>query len=130
MATAIDLLASVIATTDYGEEAARLLGIGQQTWEVIRHLQFGIPELLAARQAAEHQARQIAGDTAYEAVFRKGLESRGDDGITWALHQDLILRSPGSGNRRTYPLQRRPTAQTRGLWCRVTEGLRDFLHAP
>ncbi|MFD3577605.1 ATP-binding protein [Streptomyces sp. NPDC058644] len=85
--TSIDLLASITAATGRGEPAARLLGIGQQAWNAIGRNQLGVPELLAARQACERQARDSIGDDAYEAAFRKGMEDSIDDGITYALHQ-------------------------------------------
>ncbi|WP_223731362.1 ATP-binding protein, partial [Streptomyces purpurogeneiscleroticus] len=87
IALAIDLLASLAAATGRGERAARLLGIGQQTWDTIGRSQIGLPELLAAREACERQARETAGDTAYDAAFRKGLEDSIDDGLAYALHQ-------------------------------------------
>ncbi|MER5258167.1 hypothetical protein [Streptomyces sp. NPDC002855] len=86
-ATAIDVLASLDAVTGRGERAARLLGIGQQIWDTTGPPQVGVPELLAARQACERQARDSIGDDAYEAAFRKGMEDSIDDGITYALHQ-------------------------------------------
>ncbi|MGW2231445.1 ATP-binding protein [Streptomyces formicae] len=87
IATAIDLLASMSAATGRGERAARLLGVGQQTWDTIGRTQLGIPELLAAREACERQAREAVGDAAYEAAYRKGLEDSIDAGIAYALRQ-------------------------------------------
>ncbi|WP_338692840.1 AAA family ATPase [Streptomyces sp. Q6] len=84
--TSIDLLASITAATGQGRRAARLLGIGQQTWNAIGRDQLGVPELIAARQDCERRARETAGDTAYETAFRKGLEDSLDDGLVYALH--------------------------------------------
>ncbi|QCX74751.1 Putative HTH-type transcriptional regulator [Streptomyces sp. YIM 121038] len=86
--TAIDLLACLAATTGHGERAARLLGIGQQTWNTIGRAQLGIPELIAAREACERGARAGAGDAAYEAAFHRGLADSSSDGLAYALRHD------------------------------------------
>ncbi|MFG3256064.1 ATP-binding protein [Streptomyces sp. NPDC048172] len=83
--TAIDLLASVAADNGHGERAARLLGVGQQAWALLGRSRLGIPELLAARAACERQAREAAGDAAYEAAFAKGLTDSLAAGIAYAL---------------------------------------------
>ncbi|WP_157848936.1 ATP-binding protein [Streptomyces ochraceiscleroticus] len=87
MAMALDLLASVAAAIGQGERAARLLGIGQRIWDTTGRSQVGLPDLLAAREACERQARKTAGDSGYEAAFRRGLEDSTDDGLAYALHQ-------------------------------------------
>ncbi|MFP3988223.1 AAA family ATPase [Streptomyces sp. E11-3] len=87
IAMALDLLASVAAATGQGERAARLLGISQRIWDTTGRSQVGLPDLLAAREACERQARETTGDTGYEAAFRKGLEDSTDDGLAYALHQ-------------------------------------------
>ncbi|WP_157847629.1 ATP-binding protein [Streptomyces violens] len=87
IAMALDLLASVAAATGQGERAARLLGIGQRIWDTIGRSQAGLPDRLAAREACERQARKTAGDSGYEAAFRKGVEDSIDDGLAYALHQ-------------------------------------------
>ncbi|WP_052862894.1 ATP-binding protein [Streptomyces niger] len=85
--TALDLLASVAADSGHGQRAARLLGTAQQVWDTLGRAQIGVPELVAARAACEHQVREAIGDGAYEAAFRKGLEISIKDGLIHALRQ-------------------------------------------
>ncbi|MFC7303145.1 ATP-binding protein [Streptomyces monticola] len=85
--TAVDLLASVTAATGEGERAARLLGIGQRAWDLIGRDQLGVPELIAAREACERQARAHAGDAAYEKAFTRGRQDGLDEGIAYALRR-------------------------------------------
>ncbi|MEV0225302.1 regulator [Streptomyces sp. NPDC050704] len=84
-AVAVDLLASAAVATGRSERAARLLGIGQRIWETLGLSQLGMPELVAAREATERQARQDIGDTAYETAYGAGLESDIDEGIAYGL---------------------------------------------
>ncbi|GGY10117.1 hypothetical protein GCM10010358_73330 [Streptomyces minutiscleroticus] len=83
---ALDLLASVAADSGHGQRAARLLGTAQQVWNTLGRSQIGVPELVAARTACEHQAREAIGDGAYEAAFRTGLQTSIDDSLAYALH--------------------------------------------
>ncbi|WP_079143966.1 ATP-binding protein [Streptomyces luteocolor] len=86
-AMTVDLLAGVAVASGRGEEAARLLGFGQQIWDTLGRPQVGIPERVAARAACEQRTRAAIGGTAYETAFRTGLEDSIDDGLAYALHQ-------------------------------------------
>ncbi|MEW1924989.1 hypothetical protein [Streptomyces sp. NPDC088360] len=90
-ALSIDALTS--ATAD-PEQTGRLLGISDTLWRSVGVAQMGSPDLVAARQACERRVRDAVGDLAYEAAFRKGLESGADDGIAYAL-------TAGAGPRTT-----------------------------
>ncbi|MEU5893431.1 NB-ARC domain-containing protein [Streptomyces sp. NPDC047461] len=84
-ATAIDLLASATVASGRAEQAARLLGLAEQIWQTLGTPQMGAPELVAARQACEAQARRLVGDDAYQAAFRKGCDTDPDAGIADAV---------------------------------------------
>jgi predicted ATPase len=76
MALVLDALAQALAAQGEGEQAARVLGTCEQAWRAtFGRSQFGSPELVAARQACEEQARSAIGDEAYERAFLDGLET-------------------------------------------------------
>ncbi|POX36684.1 hypothetical protein C3486_32255 [Streptomyces sp. Ru73] len=58
--------------------------LAEQTWHTLGTPQMGSPQLIAARQACEKQARHLIGDAAYETAFRAGYDT--DTAITYALH--------------------------------------------
>ncbi|WP_052869322.1 ATP-binding protein [Streptomyces niger] len=85
MAMTLDTLASAAVAAGRAEQAARLLGIAEQIWHTLGTPQMGSPELVAARQACEQQARHLIGDDAYETAFRTGYDTAPDTAITYAL---------------------------------------------
>ncbi|MFI8993061.1 ATP-binding protein [Streptomyces sp. NPDC053542] len=84
IAMAIDLLASTAIASRHAERAARLLGTAEHAWRTLGTPQKGMPELIAAREACEQQARRLLGDDAYQAAFRTGYDT--DTGIAYALN--------------------------------------------
>jgi hypothetical protein len=84
-AMAVDTLAPATALTE-PEQAARLLGISDTLWHIIGEAQFGVAELIAARQACERQIRDALGDGAFQDAHKAGLDMRLDEGIEYALH--------------------------------------------
>ncbi|MBZ4016875.1 ATP-binding protein [Streptomyces purpurogeneiscleroticus] len=86
IAMAIDLLASTAIASRHAERAARLLGTGEQFWRTLGAPQKGMPELVAAREACEQQARRLIGDDAYQAAFHAGYGTTPDTGIAYALN--------------------------------------------
>ncbi|WP_245654419.1 ATP-binding protein [Streptomyces violens] len=85
VAVVLDTLASAVLACGTGEQAACLLGLGQQFWQTVGRDQMDSPGLVAIRRACEAGARQAIGDTAYEAAFATGLESSIDDAIAYTL---------------------------------------------
>lgn len=83
-AVVLDGLASAVMAAGDGEQAAWLLGLGQRLWQTVGSAQMDSPDLVAVRRTCERNARQALGDTAYEAAFRRGLESGLDDGLAAA----------------------------------------------
>ena len=76
MALALDILATALAALNRSEQAAKVLGIGEQMWRAtFGRSQFGSPELAAARLATEKQIRSDIGDGPYERAYQTGLES-------------------------------------------------------
>ncbi|MEU7583665.1 hypothetical protein AB0B50_39510 [Streptomyces sp. NPDC041068] len=82
----LDAMAPAVAEHD-PEQAALLLGVADTLWRFTGRAQFGAPELVAARRACERRIHDAIGGAAYEAAYRKGLESSSDDGITYALEE-------------------------------------------
>ncbi|MFE6159870.1 ATP-binding protein [Streptomyces sp. NPDC056486] len=81
-ALSIDALTSAMADP---EQTGRLLGISDVLWRSSGVARMGDPELMATRKACERRIRDAIGDPAYEAAFRKGLETDIDEGIAYAL---------------------------------------------
>ncbi|MER7345669.1 NB-ARC domain-containing protein [Streptomyces aurantiacus] len=86
IATALDVLATATLASGHAERAAQLLGTADRVWQTLGTPQMGAPDLLAARQACEAQARQALGDDTYETAFRASYDTDPDTGITHALH--------------------------------------------
>lgn len=85
IAMAVDVLACATVAAGRAEQAARLLGVADQTWRALGRPQMGTPSLVASRQACEARARRLIGDHAYETAFRVGYDTDLDTGITYAL---------------------------------------------
>ncbi|WP_215732676.1 ATP-binding protein [Lentzea atacamensis] len=83
----LDALASATAAQGQADRAARLLGIAHQVWQTFGLPQFGSPDLRAARQLCERQARAVLGDAAYRAAFDAGLELDLDSALRYALDE-------------------------------------------
>ncbi|MEV8317209.1 hypothetical protein AB0Q95_23880 [Streptomyces sp. NPDC059900] len=81
-ALSVDMLTSAM---DDPEQTARLLGISDVLWRSVGVAQLGNLDLVTARRACERRVRDTIGDLAYEAAFRKGLETGIDEGIAYAL---------------------------------------------
>ncbi|ROO86444.1 putative ATPase [Actinocorallia herbida] len=76
MALVLDSLALALAGLGESEQAATVLGTGEQAWRAtFGTAQFGSPELAAARQACEQQIRAAIGDADYEKAFLSGLDT-------------------------------------------------------
>ncbi|MCX5205659.1 NB-ARC domain-containing protein [Streptomyces sp. NBC_00237] len=86
IAMALEALAAARLVSGHAERAAQLLGTADRVWQTLGSPQLGAPELVAARQACEEQARQAIGDDNFEAAFRASYDSDPDAGITHALH--------------------------------------------
>ncbi|MFC6066455.1 ATP-binding protein [Streptomyces ochraceiscleroticus] len=86
IAITLDLLASASVASGRAEHAARLLGVSQQVWRTVGTPQMGSPELIAARNACEEQARRLIGDDAYRTAFRTGYDAVPGTGMAYALH--------------------------------------------
>nr|WP_051862058.1 NB-ARC domain-containing protein [Streptomyces ochraceiscleroticus] len=86
IATALDVLASATVASGHAERGAQLLGIADRAWQALGSPQMGAPELVAARQACEEQARRLIGDAAYQTAFRAGYDTDLDTGIACALN--------------------------------------------
>ncbi|GAA2118667.1 hypothetical protein GCM10009780_78020 [Actinomadura alba] len=88
IAATVDLLAAAAAADGEAHRAARLLGAAHQVWRAIGLPQVGSPELIAARNRCERDARGMLGDEAYDKIFAEGLELAFDDAMTYALGDD------------------------------------------
>ncbi|MCU7725535.1 LuxR C-terminal-related transcriptional regulator [Actinoplanes sp. KI2] len=84
-AMAVDVLATAAAALGEAERAAGLLGIAHRAWETVGLPQLGSPDLVAARAAVEKQARDKAGDRAFDAAYAAGLDLDLGAGIEYAL---------------------------------------------
>jgi predicted ATPase/DNA-binding CsgD family transcriptional regulator len=120
-AMAVDVLATAAATLGEAERAAQLLGVAQRAWETVGLAQLGAPDLVAARAAVEKQAREKAGERAFDAAYTAGLDLDLKAGIEYALDEPDRTGSPeltpGAGN--WAPLTRRE----REVATLVAEGL-------
>ncbi|NGN62419.1 hypothetical protein G5C51_00635 [Streptomyces sp. A7024] len=85
IAMALEALASATLASGHAERTAQLLGTADRVWQTLGSPQMGAPELVAARQACEAQARQALGGDIYETAFRASYDSGLDAGITHAL---------------------------------------------
>ncbi|MFE0175899.1 ATP-binding protein [Streptomyces sp. NPDC059002] len=85
IAMAVDLLAATALASGYAGQAARLLGTAEQLWHSVGTPQSGIPELVAARNACEKQARGLIGDDAYKSAFHIGYDTDPEAAIAYAL---------------------------------------------
>ncbi|MCD0451779.1 hypothetical protein LO762_21650 [Actinocorallia sp. API 0066] len=76
MALVLDSLALALAGLGEFEQAATVLGTGEQAWRAtFGTAQFGSPELAAARRTCETQIRTAIGDPSYKKAFLHGLET-------------------------------------------------------
>lgn len=89
IALGLDLLAGAIAARGDGVEAARTSGTGHVYWLMIGHPHRGTPELAVIRDVWERQARESAGDPAYEQAYRRSLTGDAETGLVRALQGDL-----------------------------------------
>ncbi|POX37885.1 hypothetical protein C3486_26035 [Streptomyces sp. Ru73] len=85
IALVVDLLASVAVASGHAERAAWLLGSAEQIWHTLGVPQVGQPELVAAREKCEAQARRLLGNDAYQSAFDAGHHAAPDTGIAYAL---------------------------------------------
>jgi non-specific serine/threonine protein kinase len=85
IAMSVDLLASAAGALGEGDRAARLLAIACGVWRQFGLPQLGFPQLVAARERCEAEARQALGDSLYEEVFAEALELDVEKGIGYAL---------------------------------------------
>ncbi|CAO0828756.1 hypothetical protein SMICM17S_04623 [Streptomyces microflavus] len=89
IALGLDLLAGAIAARGDGVAAARTSGTGHTYWRIIGHPHRGTPELGAIREQWELQARQAAGNTAYERAYRRASADDAERGLAHALESQL-----------------------------------------
>jgi len=89
IALGLDLLAGAIAAQGDGVAAARTSGTGHTYWRIIGHPHRGTPELGAIREQWELQARQAAGNTAYERAYRRASADDAERGLAHALERQL-----------------------------------------
>jgi predicted ATPase/DNA-binding CsgD family transcriptional regulator len=87
IALLLDLLAVVDVARGGAERAARLLGSAGRIWPIIGTPQLNSPELAAARDECERQARERLGDSAYEAAVLAGAELDLDSAVAYALEE-------------------------------------------
>jgi non-specific serine/threonine protein kinase len=87
IALLLDLLAVVDVARGGAERAARLLGSAGRIWPIIGTPQLSSPELAAAREECERQARKRLGDSAYEAAVAAGAELDLDAAVAYALDE-------------------------------------------
>lgn len=89
IALGLDLLAGAIAAQGDGVEAARTSGTGHVYWRMIGHPHRGTPELGVIRDAWERQAREAAGDPAYDSAYHRSLTADAESGLVRALQGHL-----------------------------------------
>ncbi|MFJ1647069.1 ATP-binding protein [Streptomyces sp. NPDC088258] len=89
IALGLDLLAGAIAAQGDGVAAARTSGTGHTYWRMIGHPHRGSPELSAIRDQWERQAREAAGNPAYESAYHRGVEQDAESGLALALQGQL-----------------------------------------
>ena len=96
IALLLDLLAVADVARGGAERAARLLGSAGRLWSIISTPQLGSPELAAARQQCERQARERLGDSAYEAALQAGAELDLDSATAYALDEQrsVVTQQP------------------------------------
>ncbi|MGW1888103.1 AfsR/SARP family transcriptional regulator [Streptomyces sp. NPDC001970] len=105
IAMGVDTLAQAALASGDADRAARLLAVSREIWQTSGPSQFGSPELRAARDRCEQQARKHIGDRAYEAAFDEGAELGLDEALRLALGEQssrtvaqvLGQRSVGKG---------------------------------
>ncbi|MFC0112118.1 ATP-binding protein [Kibdelosporangium aridum] len=86
----LELLAWIAGTAAEFKRATVLLGAAHQIWPLVGgHPLAGSRHYLAAHDACERQARRVLGDSAFEAVFRRGADLSIDRAIAYALGEPL-----------------------------------------
>ncbi|MEU4426057.1 LuxR C-terminal-related transcriptional regulator [Actinoplanes sp. NPDC024001] len=107
-AMAVDVLAGAAAALGEAERAARLLGVAHRLWQSVGRPQLGSPDLLAAREHVTRQARQKAGDDAFQAAYGDGLTLDPAAGVDYALDERSARPAETPAQRATWaPLTRR-----------------------
>jgi predicted ATPase/DNA-binding CsgD family transcriptional regulator len=96
IALLLELLAIADVARGGAERAARLLGGAGRIWPLIGTPQLSSPELAAARQQCEQQARDRLGDRAYQEAFQTGGDLDLDSAVAYALAEPrpAIIRQP------------------------------------
>jgi DNA-binding CsgD family transcriptional regulator len=96
IALLLELLAIADVAQGGAERAARLLGGAGRIWPLIGTPQLSSPELVAAREQCEQQARDRLGDRAYQEAFQAGGDLDLDSAVAYALAEQrpAIVRQP------------------------------------
>ncbi|MFI6431263.1 ATP-binding protein [Rhodococcus oryzae] len=95
-AICVEALAWVAAGDRLARRAAVLFGIANSLWRVVGSAGVVIPPLLAYREESELQVRGALAKRAYESAFEQGANLSFDDGIAYALDEQL-QGAPTSG---------------------------------
>ncbi|MGY0021769.1 ATP-binding protein [Streptomyces sp. cg35] len=85
IALALDLLTGANAAQGNGIGAARTSGTGNSYWRMLGHPNHGTPELSEVRDQWERQAREAAGNDAYEKAFRDALNGDAEQGLALVM---------------------------------------------
>ncbi|MFI6338800.1 ATP-binding protein [Streptomyces sp. NPDC050535] len=88
IALALDLLTGANAVQGNGVGAARTSGTGNTFWRMLGHPNHGTPELSEVRDQWELQAREAAGDDAYDEAFHDALTDDAEHSLA------LVLQGP------------------------------------
>lgn len=88
IALALDLLTGANAVQGNGIGAARTSGTGNTFWRMLGHPNRGTPELSEVRDQWELQAREAAGNDAYDRAFRNALDDDAEHSLA------LVLQGP------------------------------------
>jgi non-specific serine/threonine protein kinase len=116
-AVVLDLLAWTHAASGDGESAAVLMGAASRLWRTFGQELFGSRQWAAPRERAERQAREAAGDRAFEAGLTRGKQLSLDEALAYALDEH-----PRSGSTPT-GTQTALTRREREIAALIAEGL-------
>ncbi|MCZ4555270.1 LuxR C-terminal-related transcriptional regulator [Rhodococcus maanshanensis] len=88
-AICVEALAWVAAGDRLARRAAVLFGIANSLWRAVGSAGVVIPPLHAYHEESERQVRSALAKRAYEAAFERGANLSFDDGIAYALDEQL-----------------------------------------
>jgi DNA-binding NarL/FixJ family response regulator len=83
----VEVLAWIAASGRQYERAAVLLGAAAGLWQSMGTTPDSNQPMAGHHRDCERQARQVLGETAFQAAYHRGLDLPADDAVTYALQE-------------------------------------------